>query len=82
MTPNATLCVGAALLVTRVPALVADAGQVAGAVGADDTLRSAVGRAAPVALEARAGRTAVVLTALGVRATRAWLTRTGSRRRD
>ena len=79
MAPHATLSVGATLAFARVSTLVADTGQVAGAVGTDDALRPTVGRTAPVALEARAGSAAVVLAALGIRAARAWRAWTGDR---
>ena len=63
--------VGAAVAGTRVDALLADAGQVTGAVGGDDTLGPAAGRRAQVVGEAAAGATVLDVDALGVGAARA-----------
>ena len=58
--------VEAAHVQTGVATLLADAGVQAGTVGADDTLRPAVGRCADVGRPAGADRSAAGVAALGV----------------
>ena len=75
MARDTAVGIGAAVSRTRVDTLLAHAGLVAGTVGADDTLRSAVGRSTQVLRQTRAGRTAVQLLARGIRP--AWIRLTG-----
>ena len=74
---DATVGVGAAVVRTRVLALLAHTGQVAETVGADHALRSTAGRGAQVHRQAGAGRTAVEVFADRVRAAWVWLARIG-----
>ena len=81
MVDHAAQGVGAAPSRTRVHALGAHAGQVRGAVGAEQTLGTAVGRRAQEARQARARRAARLVAALGVGAARVRLAGVGRLRR-
>lgn len=70
---NAALGVDAAGSITRITALLSNAGTIGGAVSVDHALGSAVGWCSNIVSQARAGCLITAHTALGVESTRRWL---------